>query len=317
MYKILSAFVILLLLPFSTRADNSVLSPFDNSEERLNYTSRFTPLTLMVGPLDNKNSPSTTVVEGALNSRVFMRADDTSDYEIYKSYLSTLESSGFDILLACEKKSCNAKNSAKQIYWFGEKEIVDRPYKRVTKNARKSETEYLTGWVSYYISAKKTIEGKTVYVMVIASTKKELYSIDELITTSMESNTVTLNLDALNDELKTEGKVVLTGLFFKTGSSVLTDESKPALDTVAKYLEENPDQSFYVVGHTDDTGKQMSNLSLSRQRAESVVKALQSNGTNDSRLSPQGVGPYSPASSNSSEDGRKLNRRVELVLRVP
>lgn len=317
MIKLLLISVMLLLIPFSTRADNTLLSAFDGSVELLRYNSRFSPLTLLVSPLDSQKNPSSTVVEGTLDSRIFKRPENVSDFEIYKSYLSTLKSSGFDVLLACEKNTCNITPSAKKVYWHPNNEIVNRPYQRSIKSAQVRETQFLAGWASYYISASKTIENQIVYAMVIISKQHGLYSIDELIATAMESNTVTLNLDGLKDKLKNEGKVVLDGLFFKTASSVLSDDSNPALDTVAQYLKLHQEQSFYVVGHTDDIGSLDGNLALSRTRAESVIKALQSYGIKGSRLSPYGVGPYSPASSNSSENGRQLNRRVELVLRVP
>lgn len=309
--------VALLLTPFSVQAGNSVLSPFENSIELLRYESRFSPLTLLVGPTDDQKNPASTVVEGSLESRILKHPDSVSDFEIYKSYLSSLKSSGFEILLACEPNTCNAKSSAKKYYWQPKNELVGRPYKRSHKNAQIRETQFLTGWAKYYISAVKVIENRTLYAMVMVSTQHNLYSIDELITAEMASGSVTLNLDVLKNKLSNNGKVVLEGLFFKTASSVLSEESKSALDTIAKYLQQNKKQSFYVVGHTDDTGSLDGNLALSRERAESVVTALKTYGVASSRLSSDGVGPYSPASTNGSDKGREQNRRVELVLRAP
>jgi outer membrane protein OmpA-like peptidoglycan-associated protein len=73
---------------------------------------------------------------------------------------------------------------------------------------------------------------------------------------------------------------------------------------------------LYIVGHTDDTGSLSHNLDLSRRRAEAVVAGL----VNDyeisgDRLTAFGAGPYAPVASNESEEGRKNNRRVELVKR--
>jgi OOP family OmpA-OmpF porin len=62
------------------------------------------------------------------------------------------------------------------------------------------------------------------------------------------------------------------------------------------------------------TGKLEYNMELSLKRAESVVDALvNTHGIAASRLQAQGVGPLCPVSTNSTEEGRKLNRRVELV----
>jgi len=69
-----------------------------------------------------------------------------------------------------------------------------------------------------------------------------------------------------------------------------------------------------VVGHTDNAGALAGNIDLSKRRAASVVQALTTQyGIPAARLQAYGDGPYAPVASNDSEDGRSLNRRVELV----
>jgi OmpA-OmpF porin, OOP family len=70
---------------------------------------------------------------------------------------------------------------------------------------------------------------------------------------------------------------------------------------------------LYVVGHTDNVGTLDANLKLSADRADAVVKAIAGRGVDAKRLKPAGVGPYSPETSNATEEGRAKNRRVELV----
>jgi outer membrane protein OmpA-like peptidoglycan-associated protein len=83
---------------------------------------------------------------------------------------------------------------------------------------------------------------------------------------------------------------------------------------MAKLLNNDRHLKLYVVGHTDNKGGVDYNLKLSKQRAESVVKALNTRyGIQRSRLYSFGVGLFSPIASNQSEDGRAKNRRVELV----
>jgi len=79
-------------------------------------------------------------------------------------------------------------------------------------------------------------------------------------------------------------------------------------------LKANPTLKVYVVGHTDNVGVLAANIDLSKRRAASVVDALTTQyGISASRLQPYGDGPYAPIASNDAEDGRALNRRVELV----
>ena len=70
----------------------------------------------------------------------------------------------------------------------------------------------------------------------------------------------------------------------------------------------------HIVGHTDNVGIFDSNMKLSRDRAEAVVKALAGNySISAARMQAGGVGPLSPAASNLTDSGRAKNRRVELV----
>jgi outer membrane protein OmpA-like peptidoglycan-associated protein len=96
---------------------------------------------------------------------------------------------------------------------------------------------------------------------------------------------------------------------------VILPSSFPEIELIANYLKKNPSAKVYVVGHTDNTGNYNHNLTLSEQRALSVKKALVNKyKINEQRLHAVGVGPVAPESKNTSEEGRKKNRRVEIVL---
>ena len=69
-----------------------------------------------------------------------------------------------------------------------------------------------------------------------------------------------------------------------------------------------------IHGHTDNRGDASENLVLSKERAKAVMKFLIANGIDQSRLTYNGFGSSKPKSSNFSEDGRLLNRRVEFVI---
>lgn len=293
--------------------NETLVSPFSGSELLGTYEARFAPLTLLVEPLDSKKNPNILEVEGSLLSNIYERPSNVSPFEIYKSYQSVLQSADFDILLACQDGKCNSKNSVKATYGYPKKEIENRKY---IQRMKTSTQTWLVGWANHYISAKKRTADKTYYVMIIISDKKDLYSVDVLEVEEMEEGNIELNPKLLKDKIASEGKVVLDGIFFETGKDILKDTSKPSLNIISTYLSENSSRKFYVVGHTDDTGNLESNLSLSEKRANAVVEALVKMGSNNTQLSSHGVGPFAPASNNSSDDGKAKNRRVELVLRI-
>lgn len=125
---------------------------------------------------------------------------------------------------------------------------------------------------------------------------------------------VVANAAALSSGLTGTGHVVVTGILFDTGKADLKSESAPALDEVAKLLKQNPTLNVYVVGHTDNVGALAANIDLSKRRAASVMQALIAQyGISADRLQAYGDGPYAPVASNRTDDGKALNRRVELV----
>lgn len=125
---------------------------------------------------------------------------------------------------------------------------------------------------------------------------------------------VVANAAALSGGLTGNGHVVVNGILFDTGKADVKPESAAALQEVAKLLKQTPALKVYVVGHTDNVGLLAANIDLSKRRAAAVVEALSTQyGIAAARLLPYGDGPYAPIASNDSEDGRALNRRVELV----
>lgn len=116
------------------------------------------------------------------------------------------------------------------------------------------------------------------------------------------------------DEPVIEKKFIIENIFFETNSSVLTDQSIPALDELVQHLANHHELSIKISGHTDNIGDDNFNLSLSSSRAESVVNYLVENGIDSNRLSFQGYGETLPLKSNDSEEGRQQNRRVEFEI---
>ena len=101
---------------------------------------------------------------------------------------------------------------------------------------------------------------------------------------------------------------------FDSNSSSLKAAGTNTLSGVAMVLKEYPKTAVNVVGYTDSTGTRALNMRLSQQRAESVASTLIGQGVANNRLRTQGAGPDNPIASNSTEDGKAQNRRVEITL---
>jgi chemotaxis protein MotB len=107
-------------------------------------------------------------------------------------------------------------------------------------------------------------------------------------------------------------------ILFASGSADLGTEGQGTLREVAGVLADFTDRRFQVEGHTDDrpisTSQFPSNWELSAARALSVVKLLVAQGVPPENLSGAGYGEYQPVATNETPEGRRLNRRIEIVM---
>jgi len=107
--------------------------------------------------------------------------------------------------------------------------------------------------------------------------------------------------------------LVLEGVRFETGKAKLTPDSHARIDTVVEFMEHKKSARIEISGHTDNVGSKRANKKLSQRRADAVRDYLVSKGIDGSRIKAVGYGDARPVSSNDTEVGRQLNRRIEAV----
>ncbi len=101
-------------------------------------------------------------------------------------------------------------------------------------------------------------------------------------------------------------------VFFDAGSNALERESTVDLDRVVLFLRANPDMRVEIGGHTDNQGGPEENMRLSLERAEAVKSYLVGNRIPAKQIEVKGYGDTKPIAANSTEEGREMNRRVEM-----
>lgn len=162
----------------------------------------------------------------------------------------------------------------------------------------------------HYVTAHKGPQ----WVAVVASEMSgdSSYVLTTVLTQAMQQE-MTSDASAWAAEINKTGHAEVYGIEFDTGKATLKPASEKVLGDVLSLLNAQPDWKMKIEGHTDSTGTPAGNMTLSQQRAATVVAWLVKNGIARERLTPIGRGDTQPIADNSSDEGRAHNRRVELV----
>lgn len=116
------------------------------------------------------------------------------------------------------------------------------------------------------------------------------------------------------DTLAIGEKLILKKVFFATNKSNILPSSEMALKELLKAMLNNQNLVIQIIGYTDNVGIEEKNTLLSENRAQSVANYLIENGIESSRIKKGGFGSANPIGDNNSEDGRSLNRRIEIIV---
>lgn len=112
-----------------------------------------------------------------------------------------------------------------------------------------------------------------------------------------------------------QGQIIkLNNVFFDYNKFVINKETTLELDRLVQLMNEYPNMTIEIAGHTDNQGSDQYNLTLSRNRAKAVYDYLTSKQINKRRLTFNGYGKSKPIMSNDTEEGRQENRRVEFKI---
>ena len=104
-------------------------------------------------------------------------------------------------------------------------------------------------------------------------------------------------------------------VLFGFDSAAISGPAQNDLYALARNLQQYPNSTIQVVGHTDSTGTAAYNVDLSQRRARSVANVLISGGVSSNRIAIAGMGMSQPIASNNTAAGRAQNRRVEIIIR--
>ncbi|MEF3047029.1 OmpA family protein [Pseudotabrizicola sp. L79] len=279
--------------------------------------SGFDAFDLPLGPVTFSGAEQLRTIEGPRTRIIYVVPGDRSPLEVIRNYQAELDDQGFETVYTCAKLACGPVSAMVRHFYPLDGRLENMG--RITRNAFSSPRDD-----QQYYAASNPETGRVVSVYAAFETfdmhpeteGRVLVLLDVVEGAPLQRRMETITAQQMASALGVDGRVSLYGILFEYDSDRLTPSSEPTLAEIAALLLEDPALMLFVVGHTDMTGSYEYNMDLSRRRAAAVVAALTKRfGVDMVRLQSAGVGPLSPVSDNFTEDGRALNRRVELVQR--
>jgi outer membrane protein OmpA-like peptidoglycan-associated protein/tetratricopeptide (TPR) repeat protein len=178
----------------------------------------------------------------------------------------------------------------------------------IEKNETESlvESDSLTG--EYLIVLTQGAE----YALYINKKEYLFKSLNFNYSTVKDFEPIILNIEL--DRVQQGSSAVLENIFFDTDKYDLKPKSLSELEKLKRFLTDNPTVRMEISGHTDNTGSSTYNYQLSEKRALAVHNYLTQQGISPKRLVVKGYGPDKPLADNTTESGKRLNRRIEFKL---
>ena len=314
MNKTLISALLVSFLPLATQAAQLELP--QGASLAAEMQEKFTSQRLAIGAFANGDVP-TIWAEGARRLEAWQSpTTGLTTLQVIAPLRDQLIEQGYDILYECRDHDCGGFDFryAQELLPEPDMHVNLGDYRYLSaQRMGKDAPEYVSLMVSRNRSAgfvHVTSVGpnsQTALVPVATSTKN-------IPTVELPTLTPTAG-GSLVDLLEASGAAVLEDLKFTVGSSKLAAQDFPSLEELANHLNTKPDLTIALVGHTDAVGSQANNLRLSKSRAAAVrARLVQEFGVSPRQIEAEGVGYLAPLASNASEDGRNLNRRVEVVV---
>jgi len=322
-------FLLLMALPASAAgtckdiegsADHPLIPRFENACIMAAIDESFASTAIAVSKPVRKGATWTAekidTAEGKTSTRLYRIPVGSAPLEVFRNYAKGVEERSFKIDYQCSGKSCGGGNAMMNFLTI----TAERKGELYAAGGKDAQYAFAATQVQNYLAATGP-KGERLIVFVgqhgsiVKKLKGETIVFARVIQPAVLTNRL-IDAGVMAEEIERSGRIALRNIYFDTGKASLKPDSDAALAEIAKLLSAQSGLSLYVVGHTDSSGQYQFNLTLSRERAASVVGALVSRyKISAKRLQAAGVGPLSPAASNRSKDGQAENRRVELVAR--
>ena len=298
--------------------DHELLTRYPGSKinyyfERDYYETRFA----LAAGIYEKGPQKWVEVSGKQTAIVYEAPKNKSTIEVMKNYEDAFKQQKATVLFKCKGGECDGTSS-----WYAAK-FFNTVFGENNRQSNGESAHYYDfdtyHQAQQYMVVKVVTPAKTYFIEVAATPKYDenpvKISVEIIEEEAIQSGMITLNAAVFKEKLEKEGKIALYGILFDTGKTEVKPASLKEIELIGNYLKQHPKAAIYIVGHTDDVGNFGKNSLLAEGRAIKVAEALKPFGNFTTRVTPIGVGPVCPVATNETEEGRKQNRRVEIVLK--
>lgn len=297
---------------------------YEGSKILTQSEQKFGELLLQINGLSappSKDPKEVRVVEGTLHRTTYVLANTPEERrtttEVFKNYELALKDAGFTSIWTGDQGTI--RNGPPQSSYFPEadkKELItgikERRYLAAEKGGLYAAVFVAERqWDHTFRKADPSNPFKT---DIKIPTSSIVIQVDVVNTQPMEDKMVVVKAAEMENKISDTGRIALYGIHFDFNKADIKPDSEPTIAEIVKLLKDSPSLKLLVVGHTDNVGTFEFNQDLSQRRAAAVVKELTSkHGIAAGRLAAHGASFISPVATNKSEEGKALNRRVELV----
>ena len=263
-----------------------LITPFEGSVIESQEVKEFDEQQLVIGKVQEDGSVKTVKLEGKVTKIGYRDPDNRSSLERIRNYEQAFKKAGFEIKFMCSKEECGHEIGIETIGYYPPERYLTAFQKRKEGNV----------WIGVFVAA-----GPWTKIIIVEEKP-------------METGMVKVTAELLKENILKDGHMAVYGIYFDTGKFDIKPESAETLSEIAALLKNNASLQIHVVGHTDNVGNFNNNIELSQKRAIAVVDELVNKyKVASSSLEAHGVGSLSPVSTNETEEGKALNRRVEIV----
>lgn len=248
-------------------------------------------------------------VEGKIKNTQYLIPITVGVLKVYENYKNALTVAGYNIIYTeHNKNSCFYRED----YYGGDGKSFSG-FSSATYGVD-CDKDY------YYMVAKGIKDSLQIYLNLYICTGGN-YGQDFVIANQSVIETIPLELglvtaDNIAKNIEFTGHSIFYEIHFTTGSAEIDTKSDKQIIQIADYLKSHSGKKFYIVGHTDNVGDFAHNKILSENRAKAVMNELVTKyGVNAEQIKAYGVANLAPETSNKTDGGKAVNRRVEIVER--